>query len=345
MARRLPSAVALLAAVILVAAALSAGDPSEVSVHGVAAFRVVYEVEDLAGEPATRIETLDVRRPYDGRLVAPTSGRLSNREFLWELEGDGTPKLGYRRTPGGAVRDLSYAALRDAAAAGAIDLVGAGSWLGRSCTWFAFGDPFPQPLVRPSEEGRVEACVDGDGILLREIWTIEDKVARIVEATSVDLVQADDDAFFLGRDPEDDEVDDREVAELLRSQTVVADDVPTPDVPLVIEPPQGWEVDRRSVVVVAPGSGRAGQLASDTFVEPEGEGGRLVVVERTLRSGEAPTWPTGEGEPMEVGFGSGRVVWFGDRVELRITTDDAAARIFAPDLAIARAFAAGLRKR
>jgi hypothetical protein len=347
-AKRAPLLVAGLSGLALIVASVIGGTATrDRTVPAAEAYTVAYRIEDRAGEEHTvRSEVVEVRRPYDGRLEAAdgssSSGRLTNREFQWQLSGGEKPRFGFRRTPGGPVRDVSFGALKDAAAAGVIDVAGEGEALGRPCTWFALQDPLPARLGRATAASLVEACVDPAGILLREIWTIDGRVVRIVEATDVDLRAGDNDDFLYGIDPEDEEVTDEDVAELLRSQSVVADEVPTPNVPIGIEPPRGWKIDRRSVIVEGgAGGSRPGQTASDTYVR----GPSLVVFERALREGDEPVWPTGEGDPIDVGIGTGRVLWFGDRVELRITVAEGFARLFAPDLRTARAFAERLRVR
>lgn len=307
-------------------------------------YRAGYEVSDHSERPAAQhTEFVDIVPPYGARVVVQavdgetTGGRVTNREFLWELGANGKSRFGTRRTPGGPTRAVSFAALSDAARAGVIESYGS-----EPCMWFAYADPAPAPLAPPTEESRVESCVDRANVMHREVWTLDGRLVRETTLEALTFATASDDDLLEGRDPDDGAVSDEGVAELLRSQTIVADDVPTPNLPLDLRPVRGWKHDRRSVVVEAGlGSSRAGQSAVDSYLK----GISLVVVELALRAGDKPTWSMAEGTPVDLRIGNGRVVFFADHADLRVTTEDAYARISAPTLAIARSFADALRVR
>ena len=318
----------------------------------IAGYRVVYGVEDRAGQrPTYRTEVVEVRRPYGGRLENRsgrppggeiTSGKISNREFGWQLDDGGDLQFGLRRPSGGPTRDVSYAALHDAADAGVIVVGGRGEALGRNCTWFAFEDPFPEPLAPPTEDSRLESCVDPAGVVLREVWTIHDKVARIVEAVDFEAHRPPASRFLEGQVPEAKDVTQPDALDVVRSQVVVGDDVGGRRPELAVTPPSGWERDRDAQVVQASATGRATQFASLTYLRDH----ELVVVEIGLRASYEPTWQWTEGGSIEVdGAMTSRVLYFGDHVELRVLRDEGFARINAPTREIAVAFADGLQKR
>ena len=349
------SGVLIAAAIGLVGAAVLAVGGPEVTGVGeqrpLAGYRVVYRVTDLAGERSFRTEVVEVRRPYDGRVEnrpgrppggAVSSGKVSNRVYGWQLDDGGALQFGLRRPPGLPTRDLSYAALSDASRRGVIEAHGSGSHLGRRCTWFAFEDPFPEPLAPPTVASTVETCVDRSGILLREVWRIGEVVARIVDATVLTTTAPGDERFLEGLDPKDADVTQREAEGLLQSNVVVGDDVGAPRTPLVLRVPAPWRLDRDSVVVQAASTGRATQFASRSYTRAR----QVVIVEIGLRRTYDPVWSPDEGLMTDLAEGRrGRALYFGDRVEMRIVSDAGFARVIAPDEETAIVFARGLRPR
>lgn len=315
--------------------------------RSLAGYRVVYSIVDRAvAKPHTRTQVVEVRRPYDARVEeragSPpgqdvTSGQVSNREFSWQLEEGGRPQFGWRRPPGGAGRDISYGALRDAERAGVIDAVGQGVALGRRCTWFASENPFPQVLAPPTRASRVETCVDAAGVMLEEAWFVGGRLARTIEASSVRIGRPDPERFFEGVKPSTRNVSQPEAMGLLSAQYVVADDVDVRAPRLRFTAPAGWRLDRRSAVVEAT---PVGGQPSERLAVSYRMGSTLVVVELALQPDLQPSWPSTEGEKVAVGDNDGRLAYYSDRVELRMLTGPSGfARVIAPDRALATAFA------
>ncbi|MEX2393563.1 MAG: hypothetical protein WD826_03680 [Actinomycetota bacterium] len=309
-------------------------------------YRAVYLIDDRAGDrPSVRTEVVGVHRPYGGRIEnrpgrppggEVSSGRVSNREFGWQLDDGGALQFGFRRPSGGPTRDVSYAAMRDAADAGVVVQGGAGSALGRRCTWFFFRDPFPEPLAPPTDDDRIEACVDPAGVLLREAWIIDGKVQRITETVALETTAPGPDAFLEGRVPDPTDVTQPEALEIVGKQVFVGDDVDEKRTELDLAQPSGWRRDRNARVVQAGATGRATQFASLAYVR----GNELVIVEIGMQADHEPTWLWNEGESIEIPDASkARVLYFGDHVEVRVGYDDGFARINAPTRAIAVAFA------
>jgi hypothetical protein len=69
----------------------------------------------------------------------------------------------------------------------------------------------------------------------------------------------------------------------------------------------------------------------------------LVVVEISSSPRFAPPWPSDEGSRIDIGAGEGRVVYFVDRVEIRLLSAIGFARVKAPSRAIALDFVRGLQ--
>lgn len=311
-------------------------------------YRIVYRLEDRTTRPARfATEVLEVRRPYDGRLethagTTPegqiTTGQVTNRTDFWQLSVGGDLQFGIHRMPGGPIRDASYAVLREAARNGAAVALGGASVLGRPCTWFAFANPTSR-LIPPNAQTRVESCVDPSGIMLLEVWHVRGVVARIVEATAVTPTRPARRAFLYDKDPLKEKVRQPDAVKLLRQQFVVDDNAEAKS-PIEVHPPSGWRVDRSAVASQSTGS-TATQVGAETYLRGKQRVGGVRGVHPSLR----PTWPVDEGDPIDVGrLGDGRVVYFLDRVEVRLVGDVGLVRISAPSLRVALSFARGLRQ-
>jgi hypothetical protein len=308
---------------------------------------VVYRIDDRVDQ-TVRFEELEVSRPFNGRVETTVdgqvvTGRVSNRQFQWVLATGGKPQFGTRRIPGGPTRDVSYAAMRDAVEAGLATAGGRGRVLGRSCTWFTFADPFPERLTPATEESRVETCVDPAGIMLREAWALSGRTVRVAEAIELDLDPVPSERFFVGIDPAKADVSQPEAADIMRTGSVVADVRIKVRGPIAIGPaPEGWRSAREAAATVAsPVGGQAVQTASRAYVR----GPDLVIVERGVQPSDDPSWPADEGEQVEVGFGNGRIVYYPDRVEVRITSGGGYARVIGPSREAAMSFADVLYER
>lgn len=343
----------LLALIVLASPALAASLGTRSS--GVLAaetsqgYRIVYRVEDRS-RPQVRVttEVVEVGRPYDGRLETRsgrppggeiTSGQVTNRDYFWQLGEQGVPHFGVRRIPAGPARDVSYGALLDAVRGGVVDALGAGRIAGRRCTWFASGEPGPQRLEPATAEGRIESCVDRSGMLLSEVWVFGGKAARIVEAVSVSTRVPSPRRFLNGKDLRSETLQRPDALRLIQGQFVVDEDADV-DLPTAIRAPRGWRRDRRAIASTASGGGRATQFLSETFVSD----GQLVVVERGTHPALRPGWPVDEGGRIDLGtLGAGRVVYYADRVELRLIGNLGFVRVAAPSQRLAVEFARGLR--
>lgn len=327
--------VAAAAAALTVAACAAPLDRFAVTEREVGSYSVVYRVS-VREETGMRTSTtrLTVQRPYAARATGAGGGQVSNRTHLWQLGPGGEVRVGVRRAPGAPVRDASYAALRDAARAGAARAAGSATRLGRRCTWFAHAEPFPAALAPPGGDDRVESCVDGAGILLAEVWVLGGRIVRTTDAVGVAEGEVDD-TFLAGRKvPRGSEA----ASAIVQGQTLVSDDEQA-EPKLGLRVPDGWRRDRRAVVATAAGS-RGVRTVVETYLR---DGGDLVVVERGADAGIAPLWPAHEGYRDRVGAGHVRVVYTPGGVEVRFAGPLAIARITARSRETAMRFADGLR--
>lgn len=330
---------------------LASPPATELGSSDIRGYRVVYRIEDRAGAaPRVTTETVEVRRPYDGRVEqrpgSPpggdvTSGNVTNRDHFWQLTDGGALQFGVDRKPAGPARDGSHSALRDAADAGVVDAIGAGEVLGHRCAWFGYAEPAPQSLSRPSADSRVESCVDRNGIVLEEVWRLAGRVARIIEAVELSTEPPPVRRFLGDRDPSSERVQQSEASALLMGRLAVSDQIDGVDEPSIeVHPPRGWRLDRRVVVAESGGAGAASQAIVETYTR----GWALVVVERGTHPSYVPPWPVDEGVLTERGsFGRGRTVYFADRVEFRLAGDLGYVRISAPSRGFAISFARRLR--
>lgn len=314
--------------------------PRPASIDG---YRVTYRIDDRAGRTRqVRTEVVAVRRPFDGRVEQRvrgeiTSGRVTNRTHLWQLTEEGALLFGVRRPPGGPARDASYRSFLDAADDGVVRAIGGGTALGRPCTWFAMKEPPPRPLQQPTDASRVELCVDPAGIVLREVWVFNGRVARIIEATDLDAEAPSAATFLEGKDPSTEEVRQPEVEALTQIGFVVAENVEARGLAFELDVPKGWELARRTLAAFGAGDrGAPTQVATEAFRR----GNDIAIVERSTGADLSPPWGPGEGTAVEIGSrGEGRLVYFADRVEVRLVSKLGFARIIAPDRDIAMRFA------
>ncbi len=318
--------------------------PKTSSVQG--GYRVVYRVIDASpGTNGGATEIVEVRRPYDGRVESrrgrkTATGRITSREHFWQLGEDSELQFGVLRPPGGPARDASIRALRDAARAGRAVSGGTDVVLGRTCSWFAYRDPAPKPVLPPTAKSRVESCVDSSGVVLREVWTLDGQPARILEAVELDPSAPSKKRFLEDKDPASTKVAQPKGAELVETQTLVRDviqgEVRTP---FSFAKPKGWKRDRVALIGSIAGQGaRPTQFLSQTYLRDD----ELVVVETGSGPQFAPPWPTNEGKHVPIGVGEGRVVFGVDRVEVRVLSALGYARVIAPSQALAIEFIGAL---
>jgi hypothetical protein len=145
--------------------------------------------------------------------------------------------------------------------------------------------------MRPaSDDEHVDWCIDGDGLLLSERWTLNGALLRRTTATAVDLDPPDDSAFAP---PEGLAVEPSPAGAATR-QALALDELP--DVGDLGyweagDPPLGFEHDSRARVVTASALTGVPDVQDIAFVDVYRRGVDLVVVElrETAVAGPAPT--------------------------------------------------------
>lgn len=183
----------LVVAIGLLACTRSSSGPTLEAERPPAAYHVVYMVQTPGG-PLQR-EDLLVRRPYWSKDVLRVGDRIVGGsltktdgfyEYLslssgtgWQLQEGGQQRAthDFRVVPPlvwGQARGLSQVLRRDRVA-------------GRPCVVVRSGAPLGSPIMRPSSVEHTDFCVDGSGIVLREVWVRHGHAILRRQAVSLDL--------------------------------------------------------------------------------------------------------------------------------------------------------------
>ncbi|HUR14493.1 MAG TPA: hypothetical protein VM097_08365 [Mycobacteriales bacterium] len=203
------------AVLLLLAAgtALAACSSSDDSPPAASSVRVVYRVEDRAQEPV-RVTTVIVEDapPYRGRsrtLAGQPPGTTDLGGTAWDearvyLLTPGGARVVQAVPPGfsGTARGLDVS-LASALRHGLVRSTGTRQVAGRSCTEWVSKDPLDSAAFGPaSATDRTTSCVDADGLLLAESWTLHGRLARTRTAISVGRgADLSGTALLSGREP------------------------------------------------------------------------------------------------------------------------------------------------
>jgi hypothetical protein len=157
----------------------------------------VYRVEDSAQQPV-RVTTVvvDNAPPYRGRtrtLAGPPpgttdlGGSAADEGHQYLLDPDGGARTVAAVAPGFAPTASGLAvALPAAVRHGLVRSVGTATVAGRSCTEWLSRDPLDSgPFAAASAADRTTSCVDPDGLLLSDAWTLHGTLVRTRTAVSV----------------------------------------------------------------------------------------------------------------------------------------------------------------
>lgn len=194
------AALTLCGLALLGAAGCSGSSPAHQTAPG---WRVVYRVDDTAG-PTPRVTTqvVEVLPPYAARSItlegAPPGGTSLGgaawtRGHQYLVDADGTTHEVATVAPGFAGPDSHLdVALASALAHGLVRRGGTATVAGRSCTeWFSRMPLDAADVALPAGGDTTTSCVDDQGRMLRDSWSLSGKVVRTRTAVSVGAAHGD----------------------------------------------------------------------------------------------------------------------------------------------------------
>ena len=164
------------------------------------AYHVVYRQDFLTAGDTVRWEDLSVHRPFEaadllytaapGPGVAPSSGTVSTPDALYDVkEGGGLVLVGGRQPgPPSGDQDL-LTELPDLLSRGlAADEDRSATVAGRSCHVYRLFEPPSGPIKPLAGPGNHDdLCIDGDGLVLGEQWTLNGRLVLTRRALTVAL--------------------------------------------------------------------------------------------------------------------------------------------------------------
>jgi hypothetical protein len=304
-----------------------------------AAFRVVYKVDDTAGEaPQVSTDVIQVALPWNGLLEhregAPPGGgvlvsTVQNLRFTFNT-AQGSTGFATRRIPGPLTTAPSPEALQAAADSGLIDRGGEATVAGEPCTTWKYAAA-NRILAKPTAEEGVEACITKDGIPLREAITLRGKLVRVAEATQVNRnPPVTPETFLTNRDPgaEGDKG-------LLETEQQITEEPQSGKDIVKVAAPEGFRATRQVKVLRQPGPSAP---PISLYVQAFESGTDLVTTEQITLG--APTWSADEGTATELGGKrSGRIVYRTGWAEVRVSVDGKNVRVASSRPAVALAVA------
>lgn len=308
------------------------------------AFRVVYRVEDTAGDER-RISTdvIQVALPWNGLLEhrdgPPPGGEVltstvQNQRFTFNT-AQGSTGFATRRIPGVLTTTPSPEVLETAEKAGLVERLGDATVAGEPCTRWGYRGT-DKVLARGTPEERVEACITGDGIPLREAVTLRTRLVRVAEAVQVDRnPPVTPDTFLTARDPgtEGDKG-------LLETEQQVTEEKQSGDGVVEATAPKGFRASRAVTVLRQAG---AGSPPISLYLQAFESGPDLVVTEQVMTPG-SPPWSADEGTAVDVGDKrTAKVVYRAGWAEVRVSVGGKSVRVTSTRPAVAVAVAKTLR--
>ena len=330
------AAVAVAATALVVVLVLTTGGGSSLRdiTARPSAYQITYRVESTAsGNATTSWEVLTVRRPFDSSDVTypsdPSAADAANAtpagatwfdvDGLYTIDGSGTTRKVAGRQPGPSGSDQALGVeLHDLGARHLAKATGKTMVVaGRHCRVVRFLEP-PVGAIKPLHgNDHDDLCIDDEGLVLSEHWTLSGKLAFVRTATEVVLRDLPDPVSKAGATP----VPGATAAPSATEGTDPSAPVKTPPTPA------GFRLARADVFTLPPPSGN-GVLAQSTVwaytsgpdvitVEAGAEQGGhypwddqpTTTTSLTLRGlGTATTALRSDGPEIRVAFGNGRWV-------------------------------------
>lgn len=280
--------------------------------------RITYRVEDPTSTPtAIRTQVVEFTSPYlasqitydDPAVAAPqhlVGGFAWTREGIFTI-GEGGSVQQTQPTPPEAAPPATHllVSLPIAKEQGlAVETGKTGTYLGRTCTEWKTKEPLDgAPFEKGTAEDYALSCIDAEGLILREDWFLSKKIARVREATAVEVVKALGPAeLFKGKSP-------APVPEGISSDAVAVTTLNKQSQGIeVTAPPAGYVLDRAvSIASAIPGQPIT-QLASlgegDAFLK-----GRELISIRRIRNLLGTPLVPGKGATVDLGaLGKGHLL-------------------------------------
>jgi hypothetical protein len=312
--------------------------PPPAAVQAAQAFTVTYHVEDSAG-PDTRVQTdyLAVKRPFNVRLEhrdgPPPGGTVLSGSIVTRTDsvtlGGSADGFTTPHAPGVLPGLISRPALDAAVAAGKAARKDDSMVLGQRCTHYLYDQFGSEPIGSADNQAKVDSCVTGDDIMLREVIAFAGKTVRTSEAVKVDRTPSfGPDAFRPAKVivPQSAEQIPDEIIEGQPRGTVK---------PLLVQTPSGFHLDLAANV--------GHQLGPDAppvlyYVQSfVGNGGEQLVVEQPLDASLGSPWTGRGGSKIDIGNGQpSEILYRAGYVEVETKVGGLPVRVMAPrgDLAI-----------
>lgn len=265
-------------------------------------WRITYRTEATTIDVVT-VEVVEVQRPYRARTVVReadgetlVTGTIWTESGLFLLDGTGLITQVQAIAPGRPGPDVRLdVTLPDALAQGELEPPTPSEVAGRACDEYVTRGPLDANLPEPpTVDESTRSCVDSQGRVLRDEWTLDGTVIRRRAATSVEVGVVLDDAALFG------EVDVAPVPDALILTDIRLLEVATETATLAFAFPDTVDgLPRDLLVEIRDLPGPVGGAGSTllTWRATYTDGSRLVIIEQS-RTLAGPTPPLPPGAPF-----------------------------------------------
>jgi hypothetical protein len=319
----------IILAVVAVMIGLGIGVPLSRSLGGgptlapprISGYQIVYRLEAPTNAAPAQWEVLSVRRPFESADLVygsagpptaadrPTSGSISTESELYAVDTSGVHDVGGRQPgPPSADQDLATQLADMLHRHLAADTGGTSQVAGRSCRTYRLLEP-PVGPMRPlgvaSEHD--DLCIDGNGLVLSEAWTLDGRLVERRTATAVSVATVSLPS-----------VDGASPPKPGASRAVVAPDAEGPVA--LPRPPPGFHA-LAPVRFALPDPLHPSSLVAASVVWTYVDGSDLVTVEAGSEQGGQLPWQQNDTvtEPLELtGLGPAQSAIRSDGAEIRV---------------------------
>jgi hypothetical protein len=311
--------------------------------HTAASYHAVYRVTDSAGpQPVEQTDVVSVRRPDEVRVEhhegAPPGGRIFSGSIINRTAQTFLPDhtKGFSTPLTAALEPDVYSdqALSAAAGAGLIARLGLASVLDQQCNRYLYRTTGTEALSRGDDQQKVEVCVTGDDILLRQVVTLAGRQVRLAEVVKVErspAFPADEFASAEGANSQGAEATEK-----------VIEGRPTDAGTLVGgATPQGFRLDRR----LTDSHQEIDTPLLPFYIESYVRGSEFVDSQQLMVANSADRpWQSSGGMPVALtGSLDGQILYHPGYVEVQTTVGGYPVRVLASSADLATWFAGTLR--